>query len=117
LRGLSPAASEENLRGIIQKSRQAGAKVLLLGMLIPPNYGAEYVDQFRTIYPKLAMELDVPLVPFLLEGVGGEPRLNQPDGIHPTAEGYQIVARNVLPYLQNVLRELKPAPGAATKPK
>ena len=105
LRGLDVKASEENLRQIIQKCQQAGAHVLLLGMLIPPNYGPEYVESFRAIYPKLAKETGVELVPFLLEGVGGDPRLNQPDGIHPTAEGHRVVAQNVLPHLRKVLPE------------
>jgi acyl-CoA thioesterase-1 len=103
LRGLDPKSSEQNLREIIRKARQSGAKVLLLGMMIPPNYGPEYTSQFRAIYPRLAKEFDVPLVPFLLEGVGGDPRLNQADGIHPTAEGQKIVARNVLTYLRPML--------------
>ena len=105
LRGLDVAASEENLRAIVRKCRAAGASVLLLGMQMPPNYGPEYTAQFRDLYPRLARELDVPLVPFLLEGVGGNPDLNQPDGIHPTAEGQRIVARHVLPHLRDVLRQ------------
>ena len=100
LRGLDPEASEENLRAILRKSRDAGAEVLLLGMLIPPNYGTEYASQFRAIYPRLATELNVPLVPFVLEGVGGEASLNQADGIHPTAEGHTLIARNVLSHLR-----------------
>jgi len=109
LRGLELKASEENLRGIVRKSREAGADVLLLGMLIPPNYGPEYTSQFRELYPRVAKELDVPLVPFVLEGVGGNLRLNQPDGIHPTAEGHQIVAQNVLPHLRPLVTERAPA--------
>ena len=105
LRGVELRASEENLRTIVRKARQAGARVLLLGMLIPPNYGPEYATQFRDLYPRVARELDVPLVPFVLEGVGGDPRLNQPDGIHPTAEGQRIVARNLLPHLRSIVRE------------
>ena len=104
LRGLEPRASEENLRSIVGEARDAGASVLLLGMLIPPNYGPEYTKEFREIYPRLARDLGVPLVPFVLEGVGGDPRLNQPDGIHPTADGHKRVARNVLPYLRDLLR-------------
>jgi acyl-CoA thioesterase-1 len=104
LRGLSLAASEENLRQIIQQARAAGARVLLLGMLIPPNYGPEYTTAFRAIYPGLARELNVPLVPFVLEGVGGNPDLNQPDGIHPTAAGHKVVAGNVAGYIERLLR-------------
>jgi len=100
LRGMDPSGSESNLRSIVLKSREAGADVLLLGMMIPTNYGQTYTTQFREIYPRLAKELNVPLVPFLLEAVGGVLRLNQPDGIHPTAEGHRLVALTVLPYLQ-----------------
>jgi acyl-CoA thioesterase-1 len=103
LRGLDVKASEENLRQIIRRSQQAGARVVLLGMLIPPNYGPEYVESFGALYPRLAKETGVELVPFLLEGVGGEARLNQPDGIHPTVEGHRVVAQTVLPHLRKVL--------------
>jgi acyl-CoA thioesterase-1 len=105
LRGLDLRSSEDNLRQIIQKARAAGAKVLLLGMLIPPNYGPDYTNQFKEIYPRLSQEMGIPLVPFLLEGVAGDPRLNQADGIHPTAEGQKIVANHVLRYLRPMLPE------------
>jgi acyl-CoA thioesterase-1 len=108
LRGVDLRDSENNLRQIIMRSRAAGAQVLLLGMMIPPNYGPDYTTHFREIYPKLAKELDVPLVPFLLENVGGEAKYNQRDGIHPTPEGHRIVARNVEPHLRDVLRALPP---------
>jgi acyl-CoA thioesterase-1 len=106
LRGLDVKSSRDNLTQIVREARGAGAKVLLLGMMMPPNYGPEYAREFREIYPQLAKEFDVPLVPFLLEGVGGERALNQPDGIHPTAEGHRVVARNVLPHLRELLRQL-----------
>src|SRR5687768_15311590 len=106
LRGLDVKASRDNLTQIVRKARDAGAKVLLLGMMMPPNYGPEYTKEFREIYPQLAKELDVPLVPFLLEGVGGERALNQPDGIHPTSEGHRVVALTVLPHLRDLLRQL-----------
>jgi len=102
LRGQPVAEVESNLRGIIRRSQAAGARVLLLGMRLPPNYGP-YAEQFTALYPKLAKELDVPLVPFLLDQVGGIRSLNQADGIHPTAEGQEIVARNVRPYLEEML--------------
>ena len=102
LRGLPVAEVEGNLRQIIRRSQAAGAGVLLLGMRLPPNYGP-YADQFTAIYPKLAKELAVPLVPFLLKDVGGIRTLNQADGIHPTAKGQEIVAKNVLPYLEKAL--------------
>ena len=109
LRAQDVKSSEANLRAIVTKARDAGTQVLLLGMLIPPNYGPEYTASFREIYPRIAQELNVPLVPFLLEGVGGEARLNQGDGIHPTAEGHERVAQNVLPHLREMLQN-RPAP-------
>lgn len=115
LRGLQLQASEENLRAIVRKSREAGAKVLLLGMQMPPNYGPEYTAQFRELYPRVAKETGATLVPFLLEGVGGDPRLNQPDGIHPTAEGHRIIAANVVQQLRDLVPQaqssgITPAP-------
>ena len=86
LRGLPLAEVETNLREIIRRSREAGARVLLLGMRLPPNYGP-YAEQFTALYPKLAKELNVPLVPFLLDKVGGIRSLNQADGIHPHGQG------------------------------
>lgn len=115
LRGQDVASSEQNLREIVTKSRGAGADVLLLGMLIPPNYGPEYTSTFGEVYPRIARELNVPLVPFLLEGVGGDANLNQRDGIHPTAEGHERVAQNVLPTLREIL-ERRVAPGSSTRP-
>ena len=105
LRAIDLKSSEANLRNIILKSKAAGAHVLLAGMLIPPNYGPEHTTQFRRLYPTLATERDVPLLPFLHEGVGGNPHLNQPDGIHPTLEGQRIIANNVLPYLRDILQQ------------
>ena len=104
LRGQDVKSSEANLRGIVQKARDAGADVLLLGMMIPPNYGPEYTSAFRDVYPRIAKEMDVPLVPFVLEGVGGEAKLNQRDGIHPTPEGHERVAANVAPQLREILQ-------------
>jgi len=103
LRGLPLDQAEHNLREIVRRSKAAGARVLLLGMLIPPNYGPEYTQAFAEMYPQIAKELDVPLVPFLLEGVGGVARLNQADGLHPTAEGQEKVAGTVTPYLEEML--------------
>ncbi|HEX3552849.1 MAG TPA: hypothetical protein VIA62_06435 [Thermoanaerobaculia bacterium] len=72
---------------------------------MPPNYGPEYTAQFSAMYPKIASDLNVPLLPFMLAGVGGNRDLNQADGIHPTARGQEIVAKNVLPYLTRLLDE------------
>jgi acyl-CoA thioesterase I len=105
LRGLPVAEVEKNLRQIVERAKAAGAKVVLLGMKIPPNYGPEYTRDFEAVYPRLAKELEVALVPFLLEGVGGVEELNQADGIHPTAEGQVKVAENVVPVLKKVLGE------------
>jgi acyl-CoA thioesterase-1 len=105
LRGLDLAQTEANLRQILTRSRAAGADVLLLGMRMPPSHGPEYAERFRELFPRLARELSVPLVPFLLEGVGGDPKLNQADGIHPVAEGQRRLAANVLPLLRPMVRE------------
>lgn len=95
LRGQPLEETEANLRQIVATARGAGASVLLLGMRIPTNYGPDYAEGFADLYPRIADDLDVPLVPFLLEGVGGVPALNLPDGIHPNAEGHRKVAGNV----------------------
>jgi len=105
LRGLPLEQAEHNLREIVRRSKGAGARVLLLGMQIPPNYGPEYAKGFSDMYPSIAKEMDVPLVPFLLEGVGGVADLNQADGIHPTAEGQEKVADLVTPYVAEVLSD------------
>jgi len=103
LRGQPLAGIESNLREIVRRGKAAGARVLLLGMKIPPNYGSEYAEGFDALYPRLARELDVPLMPFLLEGVAAESQLNQADGIHPTAEGARRVAAAVVPFLEPLL--------------
>jgi acyl-CoA thioesterase I len=112
LRGAAVAEIESNLSQIVTQARRAGAEVLLLGMQIPPNYGPDYTSAFAAVYPRVARTLYVPLVPFLLAGVGGDPELNQPDGIHPTAAGHVKVAANVKPYLEDLLRA-QPAAAAA----
>ena len=111
LRGQPLRSIEDNLRAIVERAQATGAKVLLGGMLMPPNYGGEYASGFAAIYPRLARQLGVPLVPFPLEGVAGHPELNQPDGIHPTAEGQRIVARNVEPYLAELVAAAPAAGG------
>lgn len=104
LRGQPLAEIETNLTGIVTRARNAGADVLVLGMRIPTNYGPEYTEGFHAIYRRVADAQRVSLVPFLLEGVGGHPELNQPDGIHPNARGHRIVADNVAPPLERLLR-------------
>ncbi len=107
LRGLELAATEENLRRIVERSREAGARVILLGMRIPPNYGFDYAGRFRDMYEEIADDLDVALVPFLLEGVAAKPALNLPDRIHPNARGHEILAETVYPYVEEELEELE----------
>ena len=105
LRGLEPEMTERNLRRIIERGRASGAEVILAGMRLPPNYGVAYVESFEEIFPRLARELDVAWVPFLLEGVAGRRRLNLPDGIHPNAEGHEIIAEVVLPVVRDAVTE------------
>lgn len=105
LRGIPPEESEKNLQAIIDKVRayDSQARILLCGMEAPPNMGDAFTGAFREMYPALSEKNRVALVPFLLEGVGGEPELNLPDGIHPTPEGHQILARTVWKYLRPLL--------------
>lgn len=102
LRGLSPQQMQVNLAKMIERSQEAGAEVLLLGIEVPPNYGPAYTQAFREVFTQLASEHDVPLVPFLLEGVDLDGML-QSDGIHPTAEAQPIILENVWPKLEPML--------------
>jgi acyl-CoA thioesterase I len=95
LRGLPPEELKRNLAEIIRRAQARHITVVLAGMEAPPNYGRDYAAAFHRVYPALAKEYHVALVPFLLQGVGGVPGLNQRDGIHPTAEGARIVADNI----------------------
>jgi len=103
LRGLDLEASEENLRAIVEGGQAAGADVLLLGMLIPPNYGPDYTEEFAAMYPQIAEDTGAALLPFLLEGVAGDPELNLPDGIHPNVQGQKLVAETVAEHLRGLL--------------
>ena len=105
LRGLPLDAMERNLREIIGLFGQAGASVVLAGMKLPRNYGPEYVRDFDRVYPRVAEELELPLIPFLLENVAMVPELNNPDGIHPNAEGNEIIARQVALAFEEFLPE------------
>ncbi|HEV8142527.1 MAG TPA: arylesterase [Methylomirabilota bacterium] len=113
LRGLPPTAMRDNLLAIVQRARNAGARVLLAGMQLPPNYGTSYARSFEKVFADVAQTARVPLIPFLLEGVGGEARLNLPDGIHPNAEGQRRIAEHVWPYLQPLLTKTRTPRGAA----
>lgn len=103
LRGLSPKKMKSNLAEIINRSQKAGAKVLLLSMRIPPNYGKRYVDIFYNIYPQLAKELNIPFVPFILEDVALIKEMMQKDGLHPNAKAQPIIANKIWQYLHPVL--------------
>lgn len=108
LRGIPLDLTQQNLQAIIDrvKAKNAEVRIVIAGMLVPPNMGREYSSKFRTLFLELAKKNETALVPFLLEGVGGNPKLNLPDGIHPTAEGHRIVARNVWQVLKPVLQEM-----------
>ena len=96
LRGISPEVSASNLNSMIERLQARNVKVLLAGMLAPPNMGEAYQDSFNSIYAELADKHGVLLYPFFLDGVAGEPNLNQPDGIHPTAEGIGLIVENFM---------------------
>lgn len=99
LRGIDLTLTHENISEIVKRFKESGAVVVLAGMQIIQNLGLEYTTEFADIYPAVAAEHDVILIPFFLDGVAGIPELNQPDVIHPTAEGYKIVLENVYPYV------------------
>jgi acyl-CoA thioesterase-1 len=108
-RGVDTEVTRQNLQAIIDraKSTYPAIKIVIAGMQIPPNLGRSYAAQFRSIFPELAKKNETLLIPFFLEGVGGLPELNLPDGIHPTAEGYQIVANNVWEVLEPLLKSME----------
>ena len=95
LRGLSPAETKSNLRMMIVMSKKSGARVLLFGMQIPPNYGQKYIAQFKALYSALAKEEKIELIPFFLEGVATRPDLFQADRIHPNAQAQSVLFKNV----------------------
>lgn len=104
LRGLSPVQMKSNLAEIVHRAQKAGATVILLGMKIPPNYGKRYIELFYNVYPQLAKELDITLVPFLLEDVALDKDLMQADGLHPNAKAQPILANKIEPYLFPLLK-------------
>lgn len=107
LRGYPLNVMQQQLAEIIEKSRAAGAEVLLVGMQIPPNYGPRYTARFRDTYAGLAKKYELPLVTFLLEGVAMQPGMMQRDGIHPTAAAQEKMLENVWPVLQPLLEKQK----------
>jgi len=108
LRGLPAENVQKNLQAIIDrvKTKYPEVKIVIAGMKVPPNMGRSYSDQFQSIFVSLAKKNNAPLIPFILEGVGGVRDLNLPDGIHPTARGHEIVAANVWKALEPVLQSL-----------
>jgi acyl-CoA thioesterase I len=103
LRGLKVIETEKNLSLVIEKARERGIDVILAGMKMPTNMGEPYRTQFENIFPKLSKKYSLKLIPFLLEGVGGRPEYNLPDGIHPNPKGHEIMAKTVLKVLETEL--------------
>ena len=104
LRGIDPKLAYANLDKILARLKASGAKVLLTGMLAPPNWGRDYQQEFAAIFPTLADKYHVPLYPFFLDGVAMDPSLNQPDGLHPNAKGAALIATKVAPYVERLLK-------------
>lgn len=105
LRGINPRAMRSNLAAIIEGARAAGARVLLVGMRMPSNYGADYTRRFEAVFGEIAAQYDLPLLPFLLEGVALHRELNQADGIHPNARGVAVMTDNVWRALEPLLEK------------
>jgi acyl-CoA thioesterase I len=103
LRGTDPAVTKSALSDILTRLKARGIAVLLCGMVAPPNYGSDYSARFNAIYPDLARSFGVPLYPFFLQGVAADARLNQADGMHPTAEGVDVIVKNIMPTVQAFL--------------
>ena len=103
LRGIDPAVTRAALSDILTQLKARKIAVLMCGMLAPPNYGSDYAARFNAIYPELSKSFGVPLYPFFLEGVAAEAKLNQPDGLHPTAEGIDVIVKNMLPMVEAFL--------------
>ncbi|TQF26004.1 acyl-CoA thioesterase [Bradyrhizobium sp. UNPF46] len=106
LRGIDPDLARAALADIVQRLKTRKIAVMLCGMLAPPNYGADYAARFNSIYPDLAKKFEVPLYPFFLEGVAADAKLNQADGIHPTAAGVDIIVGNIMPSVEAFLRNI-----------
>ena len=103
LRGIDPAVTRAALSDILSKLKARGIAVLLCGMIAPPNYGQDFAARFNSIYPELAKSFGVRLYPFFLEGVAADARLNQSDGMHPTADGIDVMVKNILPTVEAFL--------------
>ena len=110
LRGIDPLVTRAALSDIVTRLRARGIEVLLCGMLAPPNYGNDYAARFNAIYSDIAKSSGVPLYPFFLEGVAADARLNQADGMHPTAEGVDVIVKNILPTVEAFLGAISRQP-------
>jgi acyl-CoA thioesterase-1 len=108
LRGLEPVATKKALSAILDKAHAARLPTLIAGMRAAPNLGAEYDRAFDVIYPALAKDHDVALYPFFLDGVAGDPKLNQADGMHPTAAGVDVIVERIAPLVEEILKQVKP---------
>jgi len=104
LRGLSPQILKDNLTEIVRRAEKSGAKVLILGMKIPPNYGKRYIEMLYNVYPQVSTDLHVPYVPFILEEVALKPELMQPDGLHPNALAQPVIAEKIWSHLLPLLK-------------
>ncbi|TWG97906.1 acyl-CoA thioesterase-1 [Mesorhizobium sp. J18] len=107
LRGVSPKVVEENLAEMIEKLQARGIRILLVGMMAAPNLGADYAEAFNAIYPRLAEKYDVPLHPFFLDGVAANAAMQLQDGMHPNAEGVNIMVERILPVMEEMLSKEK----------
>jgi acyl-CoA thioesterase-1 len=107
LRGIDPAVTRGALTDIVKRLKARGIAVMLCGMLAPPNYGSDYAARFNAIYPDIAKQFDVALYPFFLDGVAADAKLNQADGIHPTAAGVDIIVARMLPTVEAFLRPIR----------
>ncbi|WP_432377659.1 arylesterase [Duganella sp. P38] len=104
LRGLPVAAAKANLLAMNEAATKANARVMLIGMRMPPNYGRDYADKFFAMYGALSKEIKAPLVPFMLDGVAEKPQLFQPDRLHPLADAHPIILANIWPTLQKAIK-------------
>ena len=116
LRGFEPETTHDNLGAILEKLAGRDIAVLLTGMRAPPNYGEEYAIAFNGVYERLSRAFDVLYYPFFLEGVAGDPALNQDDGIHPNRAGVDVIVSNILPHVRRLIAHVRAADATAPKP-
>lgn len=103
LRGLDPLKMEENLDQVLRECKKEKVAVILAGMKMPLNYGKEYRQKFEAVFPRLAQKYQIPLIPFFLDGIAGDAKLNQADGIHPNEKGHQILAEKIYQQIKDLL--------------